>query len=131
MVRAKRDLRPCNIDERVSYHKWVIERVQEIKLPFKRIFACPSTEKPPPDSEIEKVELFRAYMERVKQENISLTNDLENLQQEYTDMKQIRLESTGEYEEFLRKQKQDLAVAHTEPRFKALECGIFEPAERV
>jgi len=120
-----------SIDKRVSYHQWVVERFREIKLPFKTISLCPSTEKPSPDSEIEEVEFLRADMERMKQENIRLTNDLENLQRDYTYLKHVSVESKGVYEELLRKQKEDLATAHTELRIKALECSIFESAKRV
>jgi len=131
VVHAERDPRPWSINEKVSYHQWVIERVQEIKLPFKTISLCPSTEKTSPNSEIEEVEFLRANMERMKQENIIFTNDLKNLQRDYTDMKWVSVESNEVYEESLRKQKEDLAAAHIELRIKALECGIFESVEHV
>jgi len=70
-------------------------------------------------------------MERMKQENIIFTNDLKNLQRDYTDMKWVSVESNEVYEESLRKQKEDLAAAHIELRIKALECGIFESVEHV
>jgi len=131
VVRAERDPRPWSINEKVSYHQWVVERVREIKLPFKSISLCPSTEKTSPNNEIEEVEFLRANMEQTKQENMRLTNDLENLQRDYADLKRVSVESKGVYEEFLRKQKEDLATTHIELRIKALECGIFESAERV
>ena len=131
VVRAERDPRPWSINERVSYHQWVVERVQEIKLPLKTISLCQSTKKPSLDSEIEEVEFLRENMEKMKQDNIRLPNDLENLQRDYTKMKWVSVESKGVYEELLRKQKEDLAATHIELRIKALECGIFESAKRV
>jgi len=131
IVRAEGDPRSWTVDERIPYNQWLATRVKAVKLPFKLISPDSNVEKRLLNAEVQQAKLLRAELERTKQENITLTNELQNLQQNYANLKHDKMESECVYEEFIRKQKQDLTSINAELRWKSLEWGITEISERV
>ena len=131
IVRVKGDPRSWIVDERIPYNQWLAIRVKALKLPFKFISPNSSGEKRLLNVEVQQVKLLRAELERTKQENITLTNDLQNLQQNYANLRHDKMESEWTYEELIRKQKQDLTSVNAKLRWKSMECGIIEISERV
>ena len=131
IVRAEGDQRSWTVDERIPYNQWLATRVKEVKLPFKLISPDSNVEKRLLNAEVQQAKLLRAELERTKQENITLTNDLRNLQQNYANLKHDKMESEWVHEELIRKQKQDLTSVNAELRWKSMECGITEISERV
>ena len=131
IVRVEGDPRSWIVDERIPYNQWLATRVKAVKFPFKLISLDSNVEKRLLNAEVQQVKLLRAELERTKQENITLTNDLQNMQQNYANLKHDKMESEWVHEELIRKQKQDLTSVNAELRWKSLECGIIEILERV
>jgi len=79
IVCAEGDPRSWTIDERIPYNQWLATRVKAVKLPFKLISPDSNVEKRLLNVEVQQAKLLRAELEKTKQENITLTNDLQNL----------------------------------------------------
>ena len=131
IVRAEGDPRSWTVHERIPYDQWLAARVKAVKFPFKLISPDLNGENRLLNAEIQQVKLLRAELERTKQENITLTNNLQNLQQNYANLRHDKMESEWAHEELIRKQKQDLTSVNAYLRWKSMECGIIEISKRV
>ena len=120
VLRVEKDLRPWVIDEKISYRRWILERVNAIKLPFKSDPPAPERSEP---VESDEMRGLKEEMEKMKLKNAKLVNELQSLRHEYVDLRRDKEEVTKAYEGILRKQreerdhafrvKQDLAAANT------------------
>jgi len=79
-------MRPWVISKEISYQQWMVDRVEEVKLPFKLISRNP-VEKSVPDVDCEEVKKLKEEVERLKRKNIALSDDLQSLRQNYTNVK--------------------------------------------
>jgi len=70
---VEEDPRSWIIEDKMSYNRWIMERVKMIKLPFKSDF--PPLEQPQPAGS-EEVTILKGEMEVIKMKNNKLSNDL-------------------------------------------------------
>jgi len=63
VLRVEKDLRPWVIDEKISYRRWILERVNTIKLPFKSDSPAPEQSEP---AESEEMRGLKEEMEKMK-----------------------------------------------------------------
>jgi len=54
VLRVEKDLRPWVIDEKISYRRWILERVNTIKLPFKSDSPGPERSEPAESEGVER-----------------------------------------------------------------------------
>jgi len=126
VMRVEEDPRSWIIKDKMSYSRWIMERVKVIKLPFKSDFS--PSEQPQP-AESEEVTILKGEIEVVKMKNDELSNDLQRLQQECTGLRRDNEERTRMYQELFRtlreernhcfRVKQDLAAANVELTLRA------------
>jgi len=83
MVRAEKDLSSWVVNEKTSYQQRVMDRVKVVKLPFKPIAFMPEQQ----DVKSEEVKTLKEEIERMKQKNVKLVNDLQKGHHEYVDFK--------------------------------------------
>jgi len=72
VVRAEKDFRPWVVKEKTSYQQWVMDKVKGVKLPFKPVAFMPEQQ----DVESEEVKTLKEEIEKMKQKNVKLVNDL-------------------------------------------------------
>ena len=72
-MRVEEDPRSWIIKDKMSYSRWIMERVKVIKLPFKSDFS--PSEQPQP-AESEEVTILKGEREVVRMKNDELSNDL-------------------------------------------------------
>jgi len=102
----------------------------EVKMPFKLISHDP-VEKSMPDVDCEEVKRLKEEVEGLKRKNTTFNDDLQSLQQNYTNIKMECEEKTKVNERLVKKQKvdedyikkitQDLLAIKTELAFRAKE----------
>ena len=127
-MRVEEDPRSWIIEDKMSYNRWIMERVKVIKLPFKSDF--PPSEQPQP-AESKEATILKGEMDVVKMKNDELSNDLQRLQQECASLRRDNEEKTRMYQELFRtlreernhcfRVKQDLAAANIELTLRARE----------
>ena len=69
---AEKDLKSWVVNEKMSYQQWVMDRVKVVKLPFKPVAFMPEQQ----DMESEEVKTLKEEIEKMKQKNVKLVNDL-------------------------------------------------------
>ena len=62
VIRMEKDSRSWTLDREIPYRRWVIERVEKIKLPFKVI--TPLDEEQTQDTEPEEVKLLKEEIQK-------------------------------------------------------------------
>jgi len=139
VIYMDRDSRPWATDREVPYCQWVIERVKEVKLPFKLDAPGSKNNEQMPDVESEEVKHLKEEIERLKGVNAKAVSDLQSLCHDYVDLKKDYEEKIKAYEELMKKQKakrdytfrikQDLAAANTELTMRAQERDTASSAE--
>jgi len=80
----------------------MVDRVEEVKLPFKLISHNP-VEKSMPDVDCEEVKKLKEEVERLKRKNTALSDDLQSLRQNYTNVKVECEEKTKVNERLVKK----------------------------
>jgi len=138
VIRMEKDSRLWTLDREVPYRRWVIERVDKIKLPFKVI--TPLDEERMRDTEPEEVKLLKEEIQKQKAKVAKVAEDLQILCHDYVDLKKDYEERVKAHEELMRKQraekdytfriKQDLAAANAELTKRAQERNVVSSAER-
>jgi len=83
VVRAEKDSRPWVINEKTSYQQWVMDRVKVVRLPFKPVAFMPEQQ----TVESEEVKTLKEEIEKMKQKNVKLVNDLQKAHHEYINLK--------------------------------------------
>ncbi|XP_027922751.1 uncharacterized protein LOC114180647 [Vigna unguiculata] len=101
VLRVEKDPRPWVIDEKISYRRWILERVNTVKLPFKSDSPAPERSEP---AESEEMKRLKEEMEKMKLKNAKLINELQSLRHEYVNLRRDKEEMTKAYEGILRKQ---------------------------
>ncbi|XP_014499263.1 uncharacterized protein LOC106760334 [Vigna radiata var. radiata] len=134
VVRAEKDLRNGVMDSRVSYHTWILERVKEVKLPFKPINDQSASEGPSQAPESEEVKQLKAQMEKLRVRNARLENELQRARNDIVDMRNDNEEKSRAYENIVKSQKaerdytfrvkQDLAAASKELSMRVNEKNV-------
>ncbi|XP_052728449.1 uncharacterized protein LOC128195253 [Vigna angularis] len=105
VVRAEKDLRIGVMDSRVSYHTWILERVREVKLPFKPINDQPASEGTSQAPESEEVKQLKAEVEKLRVRNARLENELQKARNDFVDMRNDNEEKSRAYENIVKSQK--------------------------
>jgi len=132
VICMEKDSRSWTLDREVPYHRWVMERVEKIKLPFKVI--TPLNEEQTRDTEPEEVKLLKEEIQKQKEKIAKVAEDLQSPRHDYVDLKKDYEKRRKTHEELMRKQraerdytlkiKQDLAAANAELTKKAQERNV-------
>ena len=138
VIRIEKDSRSWTLDKEIPYRRWVIERVEKIKLPFKVI--TPLDEEKTRDTEPEEVKLLREEIQKQKAKTAKVAEDLQSLRHDYVDLKNDYEKRVKAHEKLMRKQraernytfriKQDLAIANVELTKRAQERDMVSSVER-
>ena len=99
-------MRPWVISKEIPFQQWMVDRVEEVKLPFKLISHNP-VEKSMADVDCEEVKKLKEEVERLKKKNTALGDDLQSLRQNYTNVKVKWEEKTKVNERLVKKWKVD------------------------
>ena len=139
VVRMERDSRAWTVDREIPYRQWILERVKQVKLPFRQISPCLMNEGRAQNVESEEVKQLKEEVIKLRKKNAKITEDLLGLRHSYADLKRDNMEKTEAYEGLLRKQKaerdytyrikQDLAAANKELTIRAQERNVASSAE--
>ncbi|XP_014499693.1 uncharacterized protein LOC106760779 [Vigna radiata var. radiata] len=134
VVRVEKDLRSGAMDNRVSYHTWILERVREVKLPFEPINDQSASEGPSQAPESEEVKQLKVEMEKLRVRNARLENELQKARNDFVDMRNDNEEKSRAYENIVKSQKaerdytfrvkQDLAAASKELSMRVNENNV-------
>ncbi|KAG2390785.1 uncharacterized protein HKW66_Vig0252770 [Vigna angularis] len=151
VMRAEKDIRLGVMDDKINYHKWIWERVKEVKLPFKPIVHQLANEGPSQELESDEVKQLKIEMEKLREQNDKLGKELQTARNDLVDMRNDKEEKAQAYEEIVKSQKaervyafqlkQDLLTAskelamRMEEKNSALEEGkqwrlLYEEAKR-
>jgi len=76
VVRPENDPRPGIVDERINYCTWVMERVKEVRLPFKPIVDQLTNEGSSQDTETDEMKQLKKKMKEMKEKNAKLMKEL-------------------------------------------------------
>jgi len=95
-------MRPWVISKEIPFQQWMVDRVEEVKLPFKLISHNP-VEKSMADVDCEEVKKLKEEVERLKKKNTALGDDLQSLRQNYTNVKVKWEEKTKVNERLVKK----------------------------
>ncbi|XP_017431748.1 uncharacterized protein LOC108339111 [Vigna angularis] len=104
VVRFEADERAGVINQEVSYHSWITQRVKDIKLPFKSITGRLVDERQFLNPKSDKVKQLKIEIEEMKDQNIKLIEELQNARNDVVDLTLERKEMTQAHEEALTKQ---------------------------
>ena len=101
---AEKDTRSWSVDRETPYQQWLLDRVKEVKLPYKLTdqepLGEPVPKEPTLDTKFEEVQKLKEEIEQLKRKNDVLNNDMQNLQHEYLNVK-------VDNERLIKKQKVD------------------------
>ena len=101
---AKKDTRSWSVDREIPYQQWLLDRVREVKLPYKLTdqepLGEPMLKEPTLDTRSEEVQKLKEEIEQLKRKNDVLNNDMQSLQHEYLNVK-------VDNERLIKKQKVD------------------------
>jgi len=79
------------MDKEIPYQQWLVDRVKEVKLPYKLISQEPLEksvpEEPTPNTRSEEIQKLKEEVERLKRKNDTLNNDMQSLQHDYLNVK--------------------------------------------
>ena len=136
MVRAEKASRSWVVNEKTSYQQWVMNRVKVVKLSFKPVAFIPEQQ----DVESEEVKAFKEEIEKMKQKNVKLVNDLQKAYHEYVDLKHDNEVRTRACDVLIKKQRkernhhfkvqQDLEAANKDLAFRGKEKKAMTLFER-
>jgi len=101
----ERDSRSWAVNRNISYSQWITERVKEVKLAFKVILPIPMKEECMVDLESENIKQLKEEIARLKKKNVALDSNIQNLQHDYVDLRQVYEEKIKENQELMKKQK--------------------------
>ena len=120
----ERDSRSQAVNIIISYSQWIAERVKEVKLAFKVILPTPMKEECMVDLESENIKQLKEEIAMLKKDNVALDSNIQNLQDDYLDLRHVYEEKIKENQELTKKQKtqkehifrtnQDLMAANAE-----------------
>jgi len=138
VIRMVKGSRSWTLDIEIPYRRWVTERVEKIKLPFKVV--TPLNEEQTRDTKPEEVKLLKEEIQKQKEKTAKVVEDLQSLRHDYVDLRKDYEERVKAHEELMRKQraerdytfriKRDLAAANAELTKKAQERNVVSSAER-
>jgi len=133
----KKDTRSWSVDRKTPYQQWLLDRVREVKLPYKLTDQEPLGESVPKeptlDTKSEEVQKMKEEVERLKRKNDVLNNDMQSLQHEYLNVKvdNERLMKRQEVDrECIMEMTQELTTAKVELTTRAREWEAAIHVER-
>jgi len=99
----ERDSRAWGIDREIPYHQWDTERVNQVKLSFRKIPIQSRNEEQNQDIESGEVKKLKEEVTRLKEKNVKMADDLLGLQHSYADFNREYEEKTEAYEGLIKK----------------------------
>jgi len=134
---AEKDTRSWSVDRETPYQQWLLDKVREVKLPYKLTDQEPLGEllpkEPTLDTKSEEVQKLKEEVERMKKRNDVLNNDMQSLQHEYLNVKvdNERLMKRQKVDrECIMEMTQELTAAKAELTTRAREWETAMHAER-
>ena len=108
----ERDSRAWGIDREIPYHQWDTERVNQVKLSFRKIPIQSRNEEQNQDIESGEVKKLKEEVARLKEKNVKMADDLLGLQHSYADLNREYEEKTEAYEGLIKKQRAERDYTH-------------------